>query len=655
MYSLKVIGVAVYYKTLSCEHSHTLAAVAYISVAMTTWVMLLEALTVYFSSRGTIKNSRPRRFVPYLLYGRIAFFVLELVSLIVKTVLVAETGKVSSTQGCPTNTVIVIASIIVVVTWLTFFSLFLAVLTYLDPCHLYSAKVDFSSVDHRVDGEIDLAYQRWRLSHTVWEKRFRILCCVAGSDESHQTAYREMSEIFAYLFYDSNLVLSDIAAGLILLQKEHLAHEASLASMLEDQIHRPCRSVSVNFRDPVERRLFSDSLHYLKFALGVYSWAIHIYMNPLKGCCSLCSRVSCRGRARLRNYIHEDNSCFCGLAGFMSNTKINHADVLYARFENDVYKAPFVVCLDHETESVVVTIRGTLSLQDLITDLTASGHPMQLPDWPKFMVHKGMYQTALWIKEYLDDGILEEAFDKVPRYKLVVTGHSLGSGCACILAILLQEKYPDLRCFCFSPTGSLLNADAAAYTQSFITSITLGQDLVCRLSIRTAHRLKQDVIRVLENCRKPKYRIILEGVLETLGKCCGRDVLFTGSTSRDYSETQDESEQEDEVSSPLLLLESSEGALESLENFGEPDNIPQLYPPGRIIHIVDTLEERRCFFAQRRLEARWSSANCFEDIVVSPDMLRDHLPDVIFNAMKNIMEEKEAELSEVVINHSATI
>ena len=40
--------------------------------------------------------------------------------------------------------------------------------------------------------------------------------------------------------------------------------------------------------------------------------------------------------------------------------------------------------------------------------------------------------------------------------KIVITGHSLGAGTAALLAILLRPKYPDLKCFTYSPPGGLM-------------------------------------------------------------------------------------------------------------------------------------------------------------------------------------------------------
>ena len=649
---------------------------AILSIFVTACILILEALITACSARGTIQNIHPRRFVSTLLHIRVAVFAVELLSLIIKTVLAAQPGALSENSHCDNlSLAVTVSRTVVAVTWFIFLGVFLSVLIYLDPCHWYSAKVDFElhvvKVENDGDDTITSAdkrksihpalQRRWKLTHTVWEKRFKLMCgCFAGTDEHHEIAYKELAEIFASIFCDSNLVLSDIAAGLILVQKEHIEREHVLRNEPNDP-QRVEHSIPLNFSDPEERKIFEDSVHFLKFALGTYSWPIFMYMNPC-GCFKLCSNAlicPCfRSRQRVPGNIVNDNSCFCGYAGLLGVTDLNEADIIYASFENDLYRAPFVVLLDHSCEVVVVAIRGTLSLQDIITDMVAAPHQIELPNQPKFHVHKGMYHVASWIKDELDGGILTKAFDKVPNYQLVIVGHSLGSGCACLLAMLLKEQYDDLKCFCYSPTGSLLNAEAAACTQSFVTSVTLGQDLVARLNLHTAHKLKQDVIRELKKCKKPKYRILLEGLLETLGKCCGHHVLFKEDSSQSHSAL----EQTDDLS-PLLVTESDPHPYESFITDSEDENNAvssssgafapsfQLYPPGRIIHLVDTMETRGGFFNERILEARWVSSNSFPRIVVSPDMVRDHFPDVISRALNTVWDQKKNEMTEVRVDN----
>lgn len=49
----------------------------------------------------------------------------------------------------------------------------------------------------------------------------------------------------------------------------------------------------------------------------------------------------------------------------------------YASFHNSVFQTPFYVAIDHSTKSIVVAVRGTMSLRDAITDLTAEAKPIE--------------------------------------------------------------------------------------------------------------------------------------------------------------------------------------------------------------------------------------------------------------------------------------
>ncbi len=71
-------------------------------------------------------------------------------------------------------------------------------------------------------------------------------------------------------------------------------------------------------------------------------------------------------------------------------------------------------------------------------------------------VHVGL---TIFIDEYLSPMINFTIIPPFQIYHLVITGHSLGSGVATILAILMRqnEEYgPDMQCFAFSPPGGLV-------------------------------------------------------------------------------------------------------------------------------------------------------------------------------------------------------
>lgn len=265
-----------------------------------------------------------------------------------------------------------------------------------------------------------------------------------------------------------------------------------------------------------------------------------------------------------------------------------------------------------------------------------------------------MLKTAVWIKEKLEElDILDDAFNKVSNYSLVVTGHSLGSGVACVLSMLLRSKYPNLHCYCFSPTGALLNHAAAEYTKSFVTSVTLGQDMVARFSQPTSHLLKEDLICALENCHKPKCQILVEGMLETICMCIGRPVVIEHGHGSSVGAGQN---LRTPSVSPLDSLEITPLVRRNLRPKWGPHSsdkasqqLVPLFPPGEIIHLVDISDTSVGFCGTRKLQPCWAPQENFRKILVSPYMLRDHLPNILQDAMEYIWKEKTAEIQDAAL------
>lgn len=72
------------------------------------------------------------------------------------------------------------------------------------------------------------------------------------------------------------------------------------------------------------------------------------------------------------------------------------------------------------------------------------------------MAHKGMINGAKFVQKRLrDTGVIDRALATYPEYDLILTGHSLGAGVACLLAILMRPRYPDVKVYAFSTPGRL--------------------------------------------------------------------------------------------------------------------------------------------------------------------------------------------------------
>ncbi|XP_055148316.2 diacylglycerol lipase-beta isoform X3 [Symphalangus syndactylus] len=348
---------------------------------------------------------------------------------------------------------------------------------------------------------------------------------------------------------------------------------------------------------------------------------------------------SCRSRTADYDLVGGDQ-LNCHFGSILHTTGLQYRDFIHVSFHDKVYELPFLVALDHRKESVVVAVRGTMSLQDVLTDLSAESEVLDVEcEVQDRLAHKGISQAARYVyRRLINDGILSQAFSIAPEYRLVIVGHSLGGGAAALLATMLRAAYPQVRCYAFSPPRGLWSKALHEYSQSFIVSLVLGKDVIPRLSVTNLEDLKRRILRVVAHCNKPKYKILLHGLWYEL----------FGGNPNNFPTELDGGDQE-VLTQPLLgeqsLLTrwspacsfSSDSPLDSSPKY------PPLYPPGRIIHLQEEGASGRfgCCSAAH-YSAKWSHEAEFSKILIGPKMLTDHMPDILMRALDSLVSNRAA-------------
>ncbi|XP_008313273.1 sn1-specific diacylglycerol lipase beta [Cynoglossus semilaevis] len=595
---------------------------------------------VFVSAQGTITNSGPRRSMPALVYLRALLYIPELVWACLGAVWVSEDSK-----GCDLATVGTVISA-VIASWIILFFTAVGVLVVFYPLgnpQSQPAPVEPLGVRNLQSTEQTQFFSTARsLAVDVWECRLRIMCCCLPQDESNRAVFSNIAKLLNRFFSDTDLVPSDIAAGLALLQQEQDKKEQS-----RDPDSVVTHSPSSPMGDDLELEL-KKSAHWMQFAAAAYGWPLYIFSNPFTGPCKL-SGDCCRSHAAEHDIVEED--CLgCHFSSILQTTGLQYRDFIHVSFHNQIYEIPFYVALDHKQEAIVVAVRGTLSLKDVLTDLSADCENLPIEGVTgACYAHKGISQAATYLyKKLVNDGILNQAFTVAPEYRLVITGHSLGAGTAAVLAILLRSSFPSLQCYSFSPPGGLLSKALADYSKDFVVSVILGKDLVPRLSIPNMEDLKTRILKIVSNCNKPKYRILLQGL---------RYELFGGAP--DDCPTEMDNRREQELSLPLLGEESLViRPSESYHTMGSDDSpVPKptylpLFLPGRVLHIKEDGPTRRSWFSQARYHADWSRETEFLSILISPRMLADHMPDVVLRALNSLTTERPIALCSSNLNDS---
>lgn len=207
-----------------------------------------------------------------------------------------------------------------------------------------------------------------------------------------------------------------------------------------------------------------------------------------------------------------------------------HVELLHLNCSNRVLAhLPYLVALDHKEQAVVIALRGTISVADLVTDAVV--YPEVIDDWiPEsirknmkesgpMLAHAGMVAAAQAVFEDMRErGIIptaegslqrasvspmgltrERNADEVVRpattissqrefqgrqvgeiikakvdqdgYKLVVLGHSLGAGAAALLSLKLLSYFPRLSCLAYSCPGALVTKNLARAMATFCTTV----------------------------------------------------------------------------------------------------------------------------------------------------------------------------------------
>ncbi|XP_073112505.1 uncharacterized protein [Elaeis guineensis] len=155
-------------------------------------------------------------------------------------------------------------------------------------------------------------------------------------------------------------------------------------------------------------------------------------------------------------------------------------------YEDTQGRAPtYLIYLDHDHAEVALAIRGLHMAKE-------SDYAMLLDNRlgkRKFdggYVHNGLLKAAEWLFDAECD-VLRDLLEKNPNYTLTLTGHSLGSGVAAMLAMVVVQNRERLgnverkriRCFAIAP-ARCMSLNLAVRYADVINSVVLQDDFLPR-------------------------------------------------------------------------------------------------------------------------------------------------------------------------------
>jgi len=411
----------------------------------------------------------------------------------------------------------------------------------------------------------------------------------------------------------------------------------------------------------IDRFSIAEGAHFLRYSIALNSFKGFLFTNLMTNCCKLtfakyyelpkyrkeATALEHSDDAPERVVIGENalglhEAALMKVVGF-DRSKV---ELHYAHFDNDVDQAVYAIMVDHVWKSVVLCIRGSLSLEDYVINLQVSAESLDATgaeygfDGEGEYCHRGYLARAKWLCNDLKrhgilDILLDEDIGRYKDYTLRVSGHSLGAGTAAPVALMLRNKYPNLRCLCFGPPGGLFSKNLATRCEDFVTTFIVNADLVPRIAPRTVILLRDEVLQMIARIKVPKRQLfrIHRGAKKVNELPCGiKDLLYDADDIPDS-----------EFKTQLDRFRAMQQAKDN-EQIGVT-KIP-LHPPGKFVHLVKTKskDETRMFLQGRFMMSdifncltcdrfvpeeeyapRYANISDFDEIVVSSTLVSDHM------------------------------
>ena len=441
--------------------------------------------------------------------------------------------------------------------------------------------------------------------------------------------------------------------------------------------HLVGRIRSILSKDSVEDMQFlREGARYSKYALAIYTWVLYLYVHPCTGLPRLLTRTKCQccrrrrlnirlsgGMSRHRQSydgrIRGDNMCEIHKAALLLHAGLDEADIVYAQLESGFEQVPYAILLDHEWKSVVVTVRGTFSLEDCVTDVLIQPESLETLgeefgfDGKDQYCHGGVLAcTQNVYRDLSRHKILEQLLlgesAIYPGYRLLLVGHSLGAGTCTILSFMLRAKFPSLRCINYCPPGCTLTEKMANECKLWCSTFVLDSDLVPRLSVDSMEHLRDEVLEIIGRIKVSKA-----DVARRIGQS-----IFTSSVNWNYDSSDcppifDVGEilyEDDEIPDSEYQAQLGRFKLiqaERRQSRGLARNT-KLYPPGRMVHLLKTGEKSSCVQhiakcltccttnAGFEYTPMWIENDDLNEIVVSATMATDHFPNRITSILQDL-------------------
>ncbi|KAH7288795.1 hypothetical protein KP509_31G043400 [Ceratopteris richardii] len=314
---------------------------------------------------------------------------------------------------------------------------------------------------------------------------------------------------------------------------------------------------------------------------------------------------------------------------------------------SSVMRPAYYIAADIHERLIILGIRGTRSVHDLITDLISHGDEEVAFDGGN--VHYGTAKAAEWfVAQELPT--LRHIIQKYAGFGLRIVGHSLGGATAALLAMMLRKKSDEHLGFPPSIISAVgfasppcVSRTLAIRSGSFIRNVVLQDDVVPRINAASVLRLRNEILQLdwAEFVRKESEE--RKGVLDLVASTVQAlsSVQDVARRYRAYA-SQHEPTSQEEISN-RTIKQSKNVITACPQSLSQLPHTEELYVPGTLYHLRGNpifLEATQKFTEGREGCTLWK-ADCddfLRRILLVGSFFKDHKCDSYYQSLRDTLK-----------------
>ncbi|XP_059625997.1 uncharacterized protein LOC132269026 isoform X2 [Cornus florida] len=187
------------------------------------------------------------------------------------------------------------------------------------------------------------------------------------------------------------------------------------------------------------------------------------------------------------------------VVGLARNSMLRESNVIKFVKNSSVMRPGYYIGIDVRKKLVILGIRGTHTVYDLITDIVSSSN--EEVTFEGYSSHFGTAEAARWFLCH-EMGTIKKCLEKHEGYRLRLVGHSLGGAIASLLAIMLRKKSsrelgfsPDIVSAVGYATPPCVSRELAESCSDYVSTVVMQDDIIPRLSVASLTRLRNEILQ----------------------------------------------------------------------------------------------------------------------------------------------------------------